>query len=77
MNKYLVIIPFYNTEDFLQEAIEGILQQEYSNIHIVLVDDCSTDNSLNVAKYYEHLKNITLLKNKTNRGAYYSVNKAL
>lgn len=77
MNKYLVIIPFYNTEDFLQEAIEGILQQEYSNIHIVLVDDCSTDNSLNVVKYYEHLENITLLKNKTNRGAYYSVNKAL
>ena len=77
MNKFLIIIPFYNVEDHLKSAIESILQQTHPNINLILVDDCSTDTSLKIAKSYEHLDNITLLQNKTNIGTYQSVNKAL
>jgi glycosyltransferase involved in cell wall biosynthesis len=75
--KLLIIIPFYNVKNHLQQSIEGILQQTHKNVELCLVDDCSTDGSLEIAEYYKDYPNITLLKNKENRGAYYSVNKAL
>ena len=75
--KYLIIIPFYNVENQLEEAIEGIIQQHYQNWHLVLVDDASTDSSPNLALKYKDNPKVTLLKNNVNRGAYYSVNKAL
>ena len=62
MSKFLIIIPFYNVEDHLKSAIESILQQTYSNIDLILIDDCSTDTSLKIAKSYEHLDNVTLLQ---------------
>jgi len=77
MKKILVITPIYNTEKFLRGSIESTLQQEGVYVHLVLVDDCSTDNSLKIAKEYEHLNNVTVLSNIENRGAYYSRNKGL
>ena len=77
MSKVLTIIPFYNTELFLKGAIESILQQTYQNVQLILVDDASTDKSLEIAKSYEHLNNVIVLQNHENRGAYYSTNKAL
>ena len=43
--KISVIIPVYNTEDFLAETLESVLAQDYDNLEILLVDDGSTDNS--------------------------------
>lgn len=77
MNKILTIIPFYNVEKYLQGSIESVLQQTHKNIELVLVDDCSTDNSLEIAKSYKHFPNVTILQNRENKGTYYSVNKAL
>jgi glycosyltransferase involved in cell wall biosynthesis len=77
MDKILVIIPFYNVENHLEEAIESILQQTHQNWHLVLVDDASTDNSVQIAERYKNHKKVDLLYNKENRGAYYSINKAL
>ena len=77
MDKILVIIPFYNVENHLEEAIEGILQQTYHNWHLVLIDDASTDNSIQIAERYKNHEKIDLIYNKENRGCYYSVNKAL
>lgn len=77
MNKFLVITPFHNVEECLEQMIEGVLQQEYKNIHLCLIDDCSTDNSYKIAESYKNHSNVTLLQNKENRGAYYSINKAL
>ena len=62
MNKLLVIVPIWNKEDFLKTTIEGILQQTYSNFDLILIDDCSTDKSLEIARSYEHLDNVTVLK---------------
>ena len=77
MNKILTIIPVYNKEEFLTNAIESVLQQTHKNIELVIVDDCSTDNSLEIAKSYEHLHNVTVLENEENKGCYYSRNKGL
>ena len=77
MNKILTIIPVYNKEEFLTNAIESVLQQTHKNIELVIVDDCSTDNSLEIAKSYEYLNNVTVLSNTENKGCYYSRNKGL
>jgi len=47
-----VIIPFWNTAGFLAEAIDSVLDQNYPNCEIVLVDDGSTDGSLKIAQEY-------------------------
>jgi len=44
-----VIIPFYNTADYLAEAIDSSLAQTYGNFELVLVDNCSTDGSADIA----------------------------
>ena len=43
-----VIIPAYNTADYIERAIESVLQQTFSNFEIVVVDDASTDNTIEV-----------------------------
>lgn len=77
MKKLLVIIPFYNVEAHLEEAIEGVLQQSFQNFHLILIDDASTDNSRKIAEKYKSNPKIDLLYNTENKGCYYSVNKAL
>lgn len=44
-----IIIPFWNTEDFLQEAIDSVTAQTYTNWELLLVDDGSTDHSVDIA----------------------------
>lgn len=77
MNKILAIIPLYNGEKFIEAAIEGILQQTHTNFELVIIDDCSTDNSYKVVKQYENHPQVTLLHNKENKGCYYSQNQGL
>src|SRR3974390_1092217 len=47
-----ISIPFYNSEDFLSEAIESVLAQTYSHWELFLVDDGSTDRSKDIAHSY-------------------------
>lgn len=54
-----VIIPVYNCENYLGEAIESVLAQNYNPIEIIIVNDGSTDNTEQVAKHYsDHIKYI-------------------
>ena len=48
-----VIVPVYNVEKYLDKCLESLLNQHYSDMEIVVVDDKSTDGSLNIAKKYE------------------------
>lgn len=75
--KLLVIMPLYNRVAYVEQAIESILQQTYTNFELIIVDDCSTDNSLEIVKKYEKNDKVVVLENKENRGCYYSRNKAL
>ena len=47
-----VVTPFYNTQEFLAECIESVLRQTYQNWEYVLVDNCSTDGSSEIAARY-------------------------
>lgn len=48
-----VIVPIYNMEKYLDKCIKSILNQTYKNLEIILVNDGSKDNSLNICKKYE------------------------
>lgn len=47
-----IIVPIHNVEEFLPRCIDSVMAQTYSNIELILVDDCSTDNSLQIAQEY-------------------------
>lgn len=47
-----VIVPIYNVEKYLNRCIDSILNQTYKNLEVILVDDGSTDNSINIIKSY-------------------------
>jgi glycosyltransferase involved in cell wall biosynthesis len=47
-----VVTPFYNTREYLAECIESVLRQTYANWEYILVDNCSTDGSSEIAKCY-------------------------
>lgn len=50
--KFSVVIPLYNKESFISETIDSVLSQTYNDYEVVIVNDSSTDNSLNVATQY-------------------------
>lgn len=79
MNKetILVVMPIHNAEETLGLAIESILKQTYSNISLVLIDDASTDSSLDIAKSYTYDNRVIVYSNSKNMGAYYSRNAGL
>jgi glycosyltransferase involved in cell wall biosynthesis len=56
-----IIVPFYNAEKFLAEAIESVLEQTYDNWELILIDDGSTDSSTNIATEYAR-KNETRIR---------------
>ena len=49
-NKISVIIPVYNLEAYVERAVRSVLQQTYTNIEVLIVDDGSTDNSWKVVQ---------------------------
>jgi glycosyltransferase involved in cell wall biosynthesis len=67
-------MPIYNAEKTLKSAIDSILCQTYQNLHLVLVDDFSEDDSLEIAKSYSKNTRVTIIANSKNKGAYYSRN---
>ena len=50
--KVAIILPVFNTEKYLKECLDSIINQDYKNIIIYAIDDGSTDNSLNILNYY-------------------------
>lgn len=58
-----VIIPIYNSEKFLSDSLESVLNQSYSDIEIIAINDGSTDDSLEILKHYED--KITIIDQKT------------
>lgn len=71
-----VIMPSYNTSDYIKESIESVLNQTYSNLELIIVDDCSTDNTDEIIKSIKDDR-IRYYKNEVNSGAAISRNKAL
>ena len=72
-----IIMPSYNTAKFIGESIESVINQTYNKWELIIVDDCSTDNTDTVVKKYLKDNRIKYLKNKQNSGAAISRNYAL
>ena len=70
----LIVIPVFNGEKYLKDTIESCLQQTYIEIQIVIVNDCSSDSSIEIIEDYRNQKNIMLIQNKVNLGINRSVN---
>ena len=72
-----IIMPSYNTGRFIKDTIESVLAQSYTNWELIIVDDCSTDDTDQIIERYLTDNRIIYIKNKTNSGAALSRNRAL
>ena len=73
-----IITPSYNSEEFIKETIESVLNQTYDNWEMLIIDDCSTDKSLQLIKEYIKVDSrIKYLKNNQNNGPAVTRNIAL
>ena len=64
-----VIIPLYNAEKYIEETIQSVIDQTYSNWELLVIDDCSTDKSRDLVKNFEKEDSrIKLIESDTNFG---------
>ena len=73
--KVSVVIPVYNSELFIAEAIESVLNQTYNNIELIVVNDCSTDKTADILNNYSG--KINIITNERNIGVSLSRNRGL
>ncbi len=66
--KFSVIVPIYNVEKYLDTCITSVLEQDYSNFELILVNDGSKDNSLEICKKYQIQDDRIVVINKKNEG---------
>ncbi|EAK1758743.1 glycosyltransferase, partial [Campylobacter jejuni] len=63
-----IVIPIYNVEKYLDECLQSVIDQTYTNLSIVLVNDGSNDNSLSIAKKYALQDERIIIIDKKNGG---------
>lgn len=71
--KISIILPNYNNEKYLKEAIESVLKQTYINFELIIVDDASTDGSLEIIRAFND-KRIKVITSEVNRHVAYASN---
>lgn len=71
-----IAVPLFNSERYIKKTIISVLNQIYKNFSLILIDNCSTDNSANIIKTFDDSR-IVYFKNKTNLGMYGNFNRCL
>ena len=71
--KITVLMPVYNCELYIKEAIDSILNQTYTDFEFLIIDDAYTDNTLNIIKSYTDSR-IQLIEKSINSGLTESLN---
>lgn len=66
--KISVIVPLYNAENYLKRCIDSIINQTYQNLEIILINDGSTDNTLEIINEYAQKKDTIIVIDKKNSG---------
>lgn len=72
-----IIVPIYNCEKYLEESINSIINQTYHNLEIILVNDGSTDKSLNICKKFADRDERIKILSQENKGATFARNSGL
>lgn len=73
-----IIIPVYNHEKYIEQAIRSMIKGLTYNVEVIVVNDASTDNSINKVKQLQkEFSNIKILENDKNHGCAYSINRGL
>ncbi len=68
MYKVSVIVPVFNSENYLEKCLDSILSQTLNDIELILIDDGSTDNSLSIIKNYSKKYSNIIYRSKKNEG---------
>lgn len=69
MDKISIVVAVYNAEKTLKKCVDSLLNQTYNNIEIILVNDCSNDNSLDICNEYSKANdNVKVISNERNSG---------
>lgn len=77
-NLVTILMPCYNSEKYIFYAIMSIIEQTYTNWELIIIDDFSNDNSVQIIEQLMlKCTKIQLIKNKMNYGTYFSLNKGL
>lgn len=63
-----VIVPIYNSEKYLEQCLTSLVKQTYSDLEIILVNDGSTDSSMNICEKFKKEDDRIILINKENQG---------
>jgi len=66
--KMIIVTPAYNASQYIETCIKSVITQDYDNYLMIVIDDCSTDNTYDIAKRYESDK-VIVIKNTENKGA--------
>ena len=69
-----VVMPVYNAQKYLNKAIDSILAQTYKDFEFIIINDGSTDNSLQIIKKYQKKDKRIIVKNKKNKGIVAALN---
>lgn len=69
-------MPVYNSQNYISQSIESILNQTYRNFELIIVNDGSTDDSVNIIKKYKDPR-IVLVDRKINKGLVFSLNEGI
>jgi glycosyltransferase involved in cell wall biosynthesis len=75
--RVLVLMPTYNRAGMIAKGIESFLEQDHADKHLYIYDDGSTDNTAEVVGRYMPNAQITYIKDDTNRGQCYALNKCM
>lgn len=70
-----IILPTYKVQKYIERCLESCINQTFSNIEIIVVDDCGGDQSINIAKKFaEHDSRIKIIHSNSNRGTFLARN---
>lgn len=73
-----VIVPTYNVESFIGDCLDSLVNQTYSNLEVIVIDDDSTDGTVEICRRYQNIfSNIQILINDHNRGVSASRNRGI
>lgn len=75
---FSIIMPAYNAEKYIEESIRSVLNQTFADYELLIINDCSTDNTVNIVKNYQTKDpRIKLLENNQNSGVAITRNKGI